>query len=290
MQVSSYISEARSVLYRDVYTAWLFTRSDLKTIVIPKSFFGILGGLSGSALTTHSNVSGWDIVRRTPLVVLWVWVVLLPFNIDNQRRADAIVEDKINRPWRPLPSKRISPDRAFRFMLFCHIAAVGYSLAVGGLRQSLAGIALGWLYNGLGGADRSCIAKNAVNSLGYVTFSMGAISWFGIIAATVFTTVQIQDLPDMEGDAVRGRRTVPLVMGSVYCRWSIAILVPFWTVAASLFWRTLSLPTVLCAVIGTTVAWRALNKTSMADDKLTFRIWNVWMVSLYSLPLASACR
>lgn len=223
------IARARSIPCYHLYTIWLFTRSDLKTIVIPKSIFGILGAMRGSPLTSQGCGQDcgpsptWSVISRTPLVVLWVWVVLLPFNIDNQRRAAAIEEDRINRPWRPLPAKRLSPREATRLEVVLHAVAVMYSWTVGGLRQSLTGIFLGWLYNGLGGADRNCIVKNAVNALGYLTFSMGALSvasgaalsecgvrWFWMIGAVVFTTVQMQDLPDMDGDATRGRRTVPL--------------------------------------------------------------------------------
>jgi 4-hydroxybenzoate polyprenyltransferase len=229
---------------------------------------------------------------------LWVWVVLLPFNIDNQRRPAAIEEDKINRPWRPLPAKRMSPLQATRLEVVLHTVAVMYSFAVGGLRQSLTGVFLGWIYNGLGGADRSCIMKNAVNALGYVTFSMGALSvasqgalsqcgarWFWVIGAVVFTTVQMQDLPDMAGDATRGRRTVPLVIGPRSCRWSIALLVPFWTAVAILFWGSLSLRVLVCAYLALVTSWRVIFKTHTSDDKSTFRIWNLWMVSMYVLPL-----
>jgi 4-hydroxybenzoate polyprenyltransferase len=120
-------------------------------------------------------------------------------------------------------------------MLIGHMVGIAYCFVVGGMRQKLLGIVLGWVYNELGAADRSCIGKNAVNALGYVTFSMGAISvatdgrftacgfqWFVMIGCVVFTTVQMQDLADMEGDGIRARRTVPLVIGSRPCRWSIA--------------------------------------------------------------------
>jgi 4-hydroxybenzoate polyprenyltransferase len=211
-----------TALCRWLHTLWLFTRSDLKTIVIPSSIFGVLGGLPEAGLTIPTGDSDFAIMRRLPLVVAWVWLVLLPFNIDNQRRAAAIDEDRANRPWRPLPSQRLTPDQAFTLMIACHIMALVYSCVVGGLPQSLVGILLGNLYNELGGADRSCVTKNALNALGYVTFTMGAVAvaacsdlaprsleWFAMLGAIIFSTVQMQDLPDIEGDAVRGRRTVP---------------------------------------------------------------------------------
>lgn len=171
-----------------MYTLWLFTRSDMKTIVIPQSIFGILGGLPQSPLTTtqpvvpgdHHGQSVWDVVRRAPLVVVWVWIILCPFNIDNQRSPQSIAEDAINRPWRPLPAKRLTPRQAWEVQLVFHALALLYSLAVGGARQWVCGIVLGWLYNGAGLADRSCIGKNAVNALGYVTFASMCLSSRGL--------------------------------------------------------------------------------------------------------------
>ncbi|KAF2650088.1 hypothetical protein K491DRAFT_609549 [Lophiostoma macrostomum CBS 122681] len=293
----------RTRLQFEAYTIWLFTRSDLKTIVIPKSIFGVLGALPRSRLVTHTDYSSQYSILRAPLVVVWVWIVLLPFNIDNQRRFEAIEEDKINKPWRPLPSKRLSSRHASQIMLVCHIVGIAYCSVVGGLRQKLAGIVLRWVYNGLGVADRSCIGKNAITALGYVTFSMGALSvaaassitasglhWFVMIGCIVFTTVQMQDLIDMEGDEKRARRTLPLVIGSRLCRWSIATLVPFWTLTAMWFWGILSLPAFCSGFAAASVCWRVLNKTNSTEDRLTFRVWNLWIVTLYAMPLASGAN
>ncbi|PSN61886.1 hypothetical protein BS50DRAFT_603986 [Corynespora cassiicola Philippines] len=303
-----FAARAREDVCYHAYTIWLFTRSDLKTIVVPKSIFGIMGALPGSPLTGQVMQGGrvttaWSVVSRIPLVVFWVWIVLLPFNIDNQRRPAAVEEDAANRPWRPLPAQRMSPKQAARLEMVLHSVAVAYSWRVGGLRQSLTGMVLGWVYNGLGGADRSCVAKNAVNALGYVTFSMGAVSvaaraepsecgvrWFWLVGAVVFSTVQMQDLPDMEGDALRRRRTVPLVIGPDACRWSVGLLVPFWTAAATLFWGVWGgwpLPGLACAFLAVAVSWRVLTKRHRAGDQATFRLWNLWMVSLYLLPLVA---
>lgn len=156
-------------LCRDLYSIWLFTRSDLKTIFIPQSIFGVLGGLPQSCLTRGDRTAG-EVLWRAPLVTLWVWIILCPFNIDNQRSSASIEEDTINRPWRPLPAKRLTPEHALRLQVIFHILAFLYSLEVGGIYQWVCGIILGCLYNAVGLADCSCIGKNAVNALGYTTF------------------------------------------------------------------------------------------------------------------------
>jgi 4-hydroxybenzoate polyprenyltransferase len=293
----------REQLCHEAYTIWLFTRSDLKTIVLPKTVFGILAALPGSSLVTQSNGTVVESISRAPLVVFWVWIVLLPFVIDNQRRAESIEEDKLNKPWRPLPSKRLTAKQAWSMMVVGHCVGLAYSLFAGGWRQKLIGILLGWIYNDLGAADRSCIARNAVNALGYVTFGLGAtavagpgtftpagLRWFVLQGCVVFTTIQIQDLADMEGDAARARRTVPLVLGTQLCRWTIASMVPFWTLVAVSYWGTISLQAILGNVIAMVVSWRVLHKTDRSEDKVTFRLWNLWLVLVYMLPLATTTR
>ncbi|CAI6235565.1 unnamed protein product [Periconia digitata] len=284
----------------EAYTIWLFTRSDLKTIVLPKSVFGILGAFTGSNLLS-TGLSSQETLLRAPLVILWVWIVLLPCNIDNQYRARDIQEDGLNRPWRPLPAKRLSSSQAWRIMMVAHAVGLVYSWAVGGLREKVLGICFGWLYNGLGAAHRSCVARNFVNALGYVTFSMGAISvaassevtergvrWFMLVGCVVFTMVHMQDLPDVRGDALRGRKTVPLVVGGRVCRWSIAVMVPFWTVVAVGFWEAaVSVTAVVSGVLAIVVAVRVLRTDDASQDAVTYRLWNLWMVTMYVLPIAN---
>ena len=154
----------------ELYTIWLFTLSDLKTIAIPQSIFGTLGGLSQARLT-HGDRPAGQVLQRAPLVALWVWIMLCPFNIDNQRRPGGIEEDRMNRPWRPLPTKRITPEQALGLQVMLHVLALLYSLSVGCTYYWVSGIVLGWLYNEVGLADRSWVGKNAVNAMGYVTFA-----------------------------------------------------------------------------------------------------------------------
>lgn len=101
------IYQVRGQIRRHLYSLWLFTCSDLKTIVGPKTAFGILNSLCASAYGLPSKPAA-VILSRLPLVFLWTWINLLPFSIDNQRRPKAIEEDRINKPWRPMPSGRVS--------------------------------------------------------------------------------------------------------------------------------------------------------------------------------------
>ncbi|CAH0031880.1 unnamed protein product [Clonostachys rhizophaga] len=103
---------------------------------------------------------------------------------------------------------------------------------------------LGFWYNNLKGSDASCVVRNLINAAGFNRFTTGALEvmvkgstpnhnlllWYGMIAAVIATTVQTQDMYDQEGDAARGRRTLPLVLGDTCGRWVTAITVMFWVV------------------------------------------------------------
>lgn len=287
---------------------WFFTYTDLKTIVGPETAFGILSALSGPILTTNPSPDFSVILGRIPRVAFWCWINLLPFAIDNQRQPEAIKEDGENKPWRTMPSGRMSPTHAKWLMWCLYPVAIVASLKLGGLKQCLALIFLGWWYNDLGGADHDCLTRNFINACGFLSFASGATevasrsallgspfkpiawSWFLVIGAVVFTSVHTQDMYDQAGDGLRGRKSVPLTIGDHYARWSIAVAMAVWSVACPTFWQlgpgTYAMSTVTAAI----VTFRTLTKRSVAADKLTFRIWNLWMVMLYLMPLFKSIK
>jgi hypothetical protein len=106
------------------------------------------------------------ILSRTPFIILWNWLNLLVFNIANQRLPDSIIEDKINKPWRPMPSCRLSADEARQLLLLvlpCSLTLISY---IGALDDALLMVTLTWMYNDLGGADvsSSYIYENALKT------------------------------------------------------------------------------------------------------------------------------
>ena len=292
-----------------LYSIWLFTLSDLKTIVLPSTVFGLVNSVAFSL--NHAELSSSrihlpppdQILGKTPLVLFWVWVNLLPFAIDNQRQPESIQEDSLNKPWRTMPSRRMSPETAKRLMLVLYPTAIVVSLFLGNLPQCLALICLGCWYNDLRGADASCLIRNLINACGFICFSSGAMQvaignrgsaiqllgwWFFIIACIVFSTVQTQDMYDQRGDAVRSRKTVPLVVGDTPARWTIAIPMMMWCWATPWLWASSTVGYVAPVILGLTVAVRTLWERSEKGDKNTFRIWNLWLVSVYLLPLIKA--
>ncbi len=287
-----------------MYTVWLCTFSDLKTIVFPQSAFGMAATLSGRLLMVNPAPSNFIVLRRLPLVLFWVWMNLLPFAIDNQRQPKAIQEDKLNKPWRPMPSERFTAREAKTLMFIAYPTALVLSIYLGAIGPCTTLMFFGWVYNDLGGADRDPIIRNVINGVGYLSFATGATlvasdqsslnltayHWLLMIGAVVITTVQLQDMSDQEGDSIRGRRTVALVFGDGPARWTIAIPVILWSFICPAFWSSEAVAFVLPVVLGITVSSRVLSIRTLRGDKLTFKLWNLWMMALYLLPLLKRWR
>lgn len=289
----------RSWIYH-LQSIWLFTRSDIKTIIGPKTVFGILSAVSAPVFGIDSAPPALCIHRKVLVTAMWTWINLLPFAIDNQRQPAAIMEDNLNKPWRPMPSRRLTPRQAKGMMLSLYPVACITSICVGGLNQCIALILLGYWYNDCGGADVSCVTRNFINACGFICYSSGAmevalgfplplkprlIQWFLIIGGAVFSTVQTQDFYDQAGDSLRGRKSVPLVLGDKRGRWITVFPMAFWSLFCPWFWN---LPFEIHSAflaLGSVVIWRILTKRTVKEDKKTFRVWNLWMVFMYSLPL-----
>ena len=292
--------ELRPIRYH-AYTIWLFTRSDLKTIVFPSTFFAVVSHVSGLVLEQCTASSERSLVVQIFLTILWTWINLLPFDIDNQRQPGSIGEDAENKPWRPLPSNRISEANAKLLMISGYLLAFISSCFLGGLLQCLTLIGLGFWYNDLRGADSSCIIRNLINACGYMCFISGALEiiagravshfepktyqWLLIIGAVIFTTIHAQDMSDQPGDRARFRRTVPLVVGDHAARISIVVSIAFWSWFCPLFWKSDVKSWAMLLLLGGIVSCRFLLLRTIKADKISFRLYNLWIISLFLLPL-----
>ncbi|KAF2774111.1 hypothetical protein EJ03DRAFT_346748 [Teratosphaeria nubilosa] len=289
-----------------LYTLWLFTRSDLKTIVGPSFLFGVTNALAAPAynIAFDSGHLSVTVAQRSILALLWVWAQLLPFSISNQNSPAAIAEDGVNKPWRPLPSKRVTSRQASRVMVALYGVAVVLSGVVGGLRQSLGLVVLGGWYNYLAGGDASWIVRNSINAAGYVCFTSGAMevslgqrvglpvqaklaTWFGVLGAVNCSTIQLQDMTDQEGDRVRGRKTLPLVVGDGAARWMTAVPLMTWGFACPAYWGVGMAVRGASLVLVGVVTGRCLALRSVVADAKTYPLYNVWIALVFVLPLLS---
>ena len=109
---------------------------------------------------------------RLPHTLAWVWLYLLQFCVSNQSLS--VAEDLANKPWRPLPAKRLSvvTARRLRWLLLpiCLTSSLCYPGAI------LPGIALtlGIFVHNEMYLDSHWLTRNICNALGYAAFNGGA--------------------------------------------------------------------------------------------------------------------
>lgn len=297
----------RSISFH-LYTLFLFTKSDFKTVIFPQSIFAIAVALSGAAVSPrpYSGTYISAVLLRVPHMVAWIWTHLLVENLANQRQPQSVAEDAINKPWRPLPSGRLSQAEALGILQAGVPTVAAVSFLFDAFTPSATFTTLVWLYNDLEGSSTGPILRNVVNAAGLCCLGWGGhtvllskdasdqthlsqdwlLHWILVTAAVVATTVHAQDMPDMKGDRARQRKTLPLVYGETVARWSLAVLVVLWSVILPVF----------CNVQIPVVRWLPLGVASFisilttlyqheSSDKLVWNLWCFWVAGLYLLPL-----
>ena len=271
------------------------------TVILPWTAFGLFSALSGETLTNNSNPDLKKIIWSIPRTTFWMWLNILAFTISNQSLPDSITEDRINKSWRPLPSGRLTILEARQILLLTIPILIAYSFYLEIGIFALGGLVLTWMYNDLGGADMHFITRNLINALGLTCWSAGSTLaasgtrdidfnttgrlWLAIDALIIFTTLHTMDLRDQAGDRARNRRTVPLVLGERFARWSIAIFVLFWSSACAIFWSLRTYHSLLLESIGMILAARVVLLQSVEADKKSWKVWGFWVASLFLSPL-----
>ncbi|KAL8663014.1 MAG: hypothetical protein Q9202_004244 [Teloschistes flavicans] len=245
-----------------------------------------------------------------PLVITWTWTKLLVQDISNQRFPSAVLEDTINKPWRPLPSQRITSDESRRLLLRLIPLVFLLSWLMDTLQESALFAICVWLYNDLGGSGESAGIRNALNAVGFSSLFAGATriaikdctaggggssetiqlssrtwAWLGIVAAVIFTTVQVQDLADRAGDLLCRRETMPLVYGETFTRWTTAILILIWAFICPKFWDVDFAGYTVSITLALSLAICIIFCRSLTADKVAWKLWCLWATMLYLLPL-----
>ncbi|KAL3303031.1 digeranylgeranylglyceryl phosphate synthase protein [Colletotrichum asianum] len=250
---------------------WDFTESNFSTFVAPNTAFGLLGGLTGSPLTS-GQATALAVLQRFPLVVAFNWYSVLIFDLANQRGSESVAEDRANKPWRPIPAGKVTQEQTRAAMLVAIPAVLVFNYVLGVWSEGVFILILTWLYNDLRGGDT--LARDAIIAVAYFLFNTASLK----IAIG-------DDLKDQAGDAGRGRNTIPLFFGDFASRASLAVLVPAWSCVCVYFWGIRSWGVLLPVVSGALVVDGVLRTRTPETDARAWRLWCLWTVCLYSLPL-----
>lgn len=298
---------------RDAYTLWLFTASDVDTVLLPCTILGIVQSLTHMPSFDNADQFGgisyskyvW-ILQKSLAVLGWVWLNLVPLTISNQRSPMSVIEDKLNKPWRPLPSGRLTATQAKWTMLAFYVVAQLYCvLFSGGTLSSFVLTIMGTWYNKFKGGEYHPLLRNMINAAGYLCLTSGAaavaltgtdpnvvektsnspVPWPLVITAIIISTMHIQDMYDQEGDSQRGRRTVPLMIGDGPARWTLATAAMTWGIVCPLLASVGSYIFMTSFLLNVVVAGRMLLLRSVPSDRQTYRIWNSWMTLVFIMPI-----
>lgn len=275
-------------------------------MIIPCTLFGLCAALSGPKVELPS-FAVLEILARTPHIVCWLWIMVLQFCLHNQRHPNSLEEDKLNKPWRPLPSGLIDLVGTNRLLALTYVVAIVLAIHFGCVTLFLAWTALTIIYNDFGASDAHGIIKNGLNAGGYFCLFASAIQvtvgskvwlskdawiWVGFLISVMFTTIHSQDFRDEVGDSARGRKTLLSGLGNTPVRLALIVGVSAWSVAIpywfdALNWQTMVAPGAMASgVIGLTLA--GIGKSDTWLDSVMYRMWCVWMISLCPTPLVAS--
>jgi hypothetical protein len=226
-----------------LHTLLLFTYDQFFDTIIPGTIFGLLTTLAGPelALTSQPAVT---VFLRGPILSAWLWLIILQFCLQNQCSAGSPEEDAINKPWRPIPSQRITLIDTKNLLRATHLVAGLMSWYLGVVYPFIIWTALSTLYNDLGGSDRSGFVRNLfcggfftcsfggalMLALGEAEVSREAIQWTLLVCwCILLTTIQTQEFRDEVGDKARGRKTLVTELGRTRALWTVYVAVTFWS-------------------------------------------------------------
>ncbi|KAH8120717.1 UbiA prenyltransferase family-domain-containing protein [Phellopilus nigrolimitatus] len=264
------------VLYH-LWTLFLFTKSDIKTTVIPITLLAV-------ASAPLENIV------HLPHVVFWVWFHVLQFDVSNQTLNPA--EDEHNKRDRPLPAGRISWKHAkvLRWALvpLCWALSACYSAET--VQASVALCILTYVYDEMGAAAGHWLGRNVVNAFGFMSFEVGACLIAGSnrhaldnISGIFATTIQAQDFKDTEGDRLVGRQTLPIIAPAT-ARPTLLLALAAWSVGLSALWGLSTAVSLAFNVLAFAVGGRFVAFHSMKADQHSFYLYNVWLSVAHVLP------
>ncbi|KAH8699214.1 UbiA prenyltransferase family-domain-containing protein [Talaromyces proteolyticus] len=284
----------RSLLFH-AYTIYLFFYSDITTVMMPGMTFAILGSLTNSILTVDPLPIS-TVIHNSPRALIWLWAVLMVFDINNQNSPESIEEDRINKPSRPIASGRIHPTEASWLLQAMIVLSLIIGYVTGALQETVALFVLYWAYDNQGG-NENWFMRNLLAAGGYIFYALGSLTivsnqtdtrdarlWMLVFGLMILTTIHAQDFRDMDGDALKGRTTIPLIMGPKFSRWTLACSLIFWSVFCPFCLHLPLYAYFLTLGLGGFTGLRFVTKTDNASDKSSFHLYCIWVSIMLQLP------
>ncbi|MVT08340.1 UbiA family prenyltransferase [Chitinophaga tropicalis] len=217
------LSLARAIS-REILIVWKFIDNNIWDTILPSLMIFATGWIY--------NDSPWADLPLTLLTsVTYAVLYIYTFCLSNQ--IAGIEEDRINKPYRPLVTGLVTVREAYRRMYIYNLVYALYALYLGIFWYSLAWIVVSYYLN-LRGGSKHWITKNIVG-MTLATFLLFNVQWhislsdnqfvnsrlesyFALMSAWAGCALHLQDLRDVAGDKLLGRKTLPISIGDAKAR------------------------------------------------------------------------
>ncbi|MDP9867999.1 MULTISPECIES: UbiA family prenyltransferase [Streptosporangium] len=269
------------VLHEAVVT-WRFVYRDLSSTVIPVWLFG-------GAAAVHHGLPPASALAAAGRSTVWALLYLYTFCVSNQ--ISGVEEDRVNKPDRPLASGAVTVAGAW-----LRWWAATAAFAVTGLLLGVPGWTFAWLavtvlhnfagWSRWGPAKNLCMVLGTIVQLAAAWTTAGPLdgtAWRWILAVSVIiggAGMHVQDLRDMAGDRLAGRRTLPLLFGEDATRRHLAVVMaamPLLLAPVLYAPEGEPLTAAVCAFFLATVcwriAWRVIRLRGAGDDHRTYMLY-----------------
>jgi len=272
-------------LLEQCITLFRFTEADIKTALIPVTAF---------AAATAPVTS----IRSLFETIFWIWLHLLQFAVSNQSLDPE--EDRLNKPRRPLPAGRITMTQAIWLRWLLIPICLGYSALYSPSVTILsAGVIIMTIIYNEGGAHAShWTIRSGMNCVSYGILEAGAtlvagrnrdqLHNVGLLAVlfsigALATTIHAQDFKDVKGDALIGRKTLPIAMPQ-FARLSMLAGLSGWSLALSYFWQLTPLMAASFCGLGLFIGTRFMTLKNARADQVSYYWYNIWLAVVHVLP------
>ncbi|KAJ7163971.1 UbiA prenyltransferase family-domain-containing protein [Mycena crocata] len=207
----------RNAIFHEFRVFWDFTWRDWSASLIPGMMY------TTAALRSLTPAPSFLKIASC-LGCSFCYFVLYIYSFDIANQINGIAEDRVNKPDRPLSSGRVTLQGAYIRWYIATTAHLLVSAAWGVLPWAMLWVAI-TVYTSFCGGDKHWFTKNlvfmSVGSLCLLHASWALVTpltaqewrWALTLSGVFGIVANVQDMRDVAGDRVAGRRTLPILLG-----------------------------------------------------------------------------
>lgn len=261
---------AITAISREPYIIWRFVCNDIWDTVIP-----CLLTFSAAWIYHHRHWQSFPL----QFCVAFVYTILYILTFCMANQVYGVAEDKINKPYRPIPQGLISVKGTFQRMVFYNLLFVLVAIPL-----KVLWLAVGWqlitflmcrwgFSNHWFTKNPVCITFGTITLLAAMWRIVAVLDvqiWSFIIVLSLWAGLglPLQDLRDQAGDRLMKRKTLPLAIGDWEAR--LALCIHFFTLSPVVY---------LCAILTQINGESVLHNTTAMVIILAEILWH-WGIAI----------